>query len=153
MIVLRYLLLVTAFTATTARAQFCGTMPKSVRDAMPVSGLRVGTPVIASFYTGPSYFNHADDCNAYLQAVFEPGIGGGQAGIAYGKWQRRQGFRAQAVVLRTWGPTWRAPSGVTYGGMEFQATNGTGIRVGFFRRLSSGTAQRGIVSLGITFGQ
>ena len=50
-----------------AHGQRCGESFKLTRDAMPVSGFRVGVPQVLSFYTGPTWFADTDRCVAYVQ--------------------------------------------------------------------------------------
>jgi hypothetical protein len=136
--------LVLLLIATTAQSQPCkGERIGPRGDGMPVMGLRIGTPQIVSFYTGPTWLvdGPGKSCLRYQQVFVEPGLGGGQVGVAYGYGRGLAGDylmgRLQASVLRTWGPSWHAPR-AWFGGGELQVTRGIGLHAGYFRGIRRG---------------
>lgn len=146
--------LLSLLAASVARAQ----SPRFARgDVAPVGGLRVGVPLGASLYVGPAFVTQADPRwhEAHgITVLAEPGLGGGQIGLGYANLHPLGGYRAQALVLRTWGrPRGGLEAGQTFVGAEVHVRFGFGLAFAAYQRLSPpapGPARR--LALSATWG-
>lgn len=129
----------------TARAQDPGHFHIPTSGSM--GGIHYGVPLKWSVALGYVLPGEYRDWQPFVGA--EPGIGGWRAGLGATKWTNELGggYVMRASVLRTGKRAWRAPSGATFVGPEFQFMPifAIGARVGGFVRVG-GKGSRGLLT-------
>lgn len=127
----------------------------------PALGLRIGEPQQASLAAGVIVGNqwvrrgheHSRDAALYV----EPGLGAGRASLAYvdfGHGSFGSGAGVAASVLRTWRDPWGVKPNVSYVGGELFVWPVVfiGPRIGLFRSVTNGAADRWLFTIDLGIG-